>query len=51
MLNYTFHWNQAFKALPQMLDGAVVTLQIALLSMVDRAGSRCPHLWHFACPA
>jgi His/Glu/Gln/Arg/opine family amino acid ABC transporter permease subunit len=34
MLNYTFHWNQAFKALPQMLDGAVVTLQIALLSMV-----------------
>jgi His/Glu/Gln/Arg/opine family amino acid ABC transporter permease subunit len=34
MLNYTFHWNQALKALPQMLDGAVVTLQIALLSMV-----------------
>ncbi len=34
MLNYTFHWNQAFKALPQMLDGALVTLQIALLSMV-----------------
>ena len=33
MLGYTFHWNQAFKALPQMLDGAVVTLQIALLSM------------------
>ncbi|MDW5317213.1 amino acid ABC transporter permease [Rhizobium sp. PL01] len=34
MLNYTFHWNQALQALPQMLDGAVVTLQIALLSMV-----------------
>ncbi|WP_276121454.1 amino acid ABC transporter permease [Pararhizobium qamdonense] len=34
MLNYTFHWNQALKALPQMLDGALVTLQIALLSMV-----------------
>ena len=33
MLGYTFHWNQAFRALPQMLDGAVVTLQIALLSM------------------
>ena len=32
--NYTFHWNQAFRALPQMLDGAVVTLQIAVLSMV-----------------
>lgn len=33
MFNYTFHWNQALKALPQMLDGALVTLQIALLSM------------------
>jgi polar amino acid transport system permease protein len=34
MFNYTFRWNQAFQALPQMLDGALVTLQIALLSMV-----------------
>ncbi|KWV41299.1 ABC transporter permease [Rhizobium altiplani] len=34
MFNYTFHWNQALKALPQMLDGALVTMQIALLSMV-----------------
>ena len=33
MLNYTFHWNQAIKALPQMLEGALVTLQIAVLSM------------------
>jgi polar amino acid transport system permease protein len=33
MFNYTFHWNQALKALPQLLDGALVTLQIALLSM------------------
>lgn len=33
MFSYSFHWNQAFKALPQMLDGALVTLQIALLSM------------------
>lgn len=33
MFSYTFHWNQAFRALPQMLDGALVTLQIALLSM------------------
>lgn len=32
--NYTFHWNQAFRALPQMLDGALVTLEIAILSMV-----------------
>ena len=34
MFNYTFHWNQALKALPQLLDGAVVKLQIAILSMV-----------------
>ncbi len=34
MLNYTFHWNQALKALPRMLDGALVTLQIAILSML-----------------
>lgn len=34
MFHYTFHWNQALKALPQMLDGALVTLQIALLSMI-----------------
>lgn len=34
MFNYTFHWNQALRSLPQMLEGAVVTLQIAVLSMV-----------------
>ncbi len=34
MFNYTFHWHQALRALPQMLDGALVTLQIALLSMI-----------------
>ncbi|MGF7008777.1 amino acid ABC transporter permease [Aminobacter sp. BE322] len=34
MFNYTFQWNQALKALPLMLDGALVTLQIAVLSMV-----------------
>lgn len=34
MLNYTFHWNQALRALPAMLEGAVVTLQIAVLSML-----------------
>lgn len=33
MFSYSFHWNQALKALPQMLEGALVTLQIALLSM------------------
>jgi polar amino acid transport system permease protein len=34
MFNYTFQWRQAFRALPQMLEGALVTLQIAVLSMV-----------------
>ncbi|MGO4334340.1 amino acid ABC transporter permease [Labrys sp. KB_33_2] len=33
MFKYAFHWNQALKALPQLLEGALVTLQIALLSM------------------
>lgn len=33
MFKYAFHWNQALKALPQLFDGALVTLQIALLSM------------------
>lgn len=34
MLDYTFHWRPAFNALPVMLDGALVTLQVAVLSMV-----------------
>ncbi len=34
MLDYTFHWRPALNALPAMLDGALVTLQVALLSMV-----------------
>jgi polar amino acid transport system permease protein len=34
MFNYTFHWRQAFRALPDMLQGALVTLEIAVLSMV-----------------
>lgn len=34
MGNYTFQWRQAFRALPQMLDGALVTMQIAILSML-----------------
>ncbi len=33
-MNYTFHWHQAFQALPSMLGGALVTIQIAVLSMV-----------------
>ena len=34
MFNYTFHWRPALNQLPNMLQGAVVTLQIAVLSMV-----------------
>ena len=30
----TFHWHQAFQALPDMLGGALVTIEIALLSMI-----------------
>lgn len=33
MFSYKFQWNQAFAKLPQMLDGALVTMEIALLSM------------------
>lgn len=33
-MNYTFHWRSAFQALPDMLSGALVTMQIAILSMV-----------------
>ena len=34
MFNYTFQWNQALQRLPQMLDGALVTMEIAIISMV-----------------
>jgi hydroxyproline transport system permease protein len=34
MFNYNFRWNQALNSLPQMLEGALVTIEIALLSMV-----------------
>lgn len=34
MFNYTFHWRPAFNALPQMLQGAIVTLELAILSML-----------------
>jgi len=34
MFNYSFHWRSAFKALPDMLGGAWVTLETAALSMV-----------------
>lgn len=34
MFNYNFRWNQALDSLPQMLEGALVTMEIAVLSMV-----------------
>lgn len=33
MFDYTFQWKQALNRLPQMLDGAMVTMEIAVLSM------------------
>lgn len=33
-MNYTFHWLPAFRALPDLLAGAVVTLEIAAVSML-----------------
>lgn len=33
MFNYSFRWTQALASLPQMLEGALVTIEIALLSM------------------
>lgn len=34
MFGYTFQWGQAVKWLPQMLEGAWVTMEIAILSML-----------------
>lgn len=34
MFSYTFQWRQATSKLPEMLEGALVTLQVAVLSMV-----------------
>jgi His/Glu/Gln/Arg/opine family amino acid ABC transporter permease subunit len=34
MFSYRFQWNQALARLPEMLQGAVVTIEVALLSML-----------------
>ena len=34
MFDYNFHWRAAFKALPDMLNGAIVTFETAALSMI-----------------
>lgn len=33
-MDYTFHWRPALRALPEMLGGALVTLEIAVLSII-----------------
>jgi His/Glu/Gln/Arg/opine family amino acid ABC transporter permease subunit len=33
-MNYTFQWRPVWQSLPAMLEGAAVTLEVALLSMV-----------------
>ncbi|WP_374644101.1 amino acid ABC transporter permease [Tabrizicola sp.] len=38
MFNYNFRWNQALGSLPQMLEGALVTMEIAILSMAIGIG-------------
>lgn len=38
MFNYNFRWNQALNSLPQMLEGALVTMEIAILSMIIGVG-------------
>ncbi|WBU63737.1 amino acid ABC transporter permease [Paracoccus aerodenitrificans] len=34
MFNYTFQWKQVSRYFPEMLEGAFVTMQVAVLSMV-----------------
>jgi His/Glu/Gln/Arg/opine family amino acid ABC transporter permease subunit len=34
MFDYTFHWRPAFRALPAMLEGALTTIKIAVLSII-----------------
>ncbi|MDO5604383.1 MAG: amino acid ABC transporter permease [Paracoccus sp. (in: a-proteobacteria)] len=34
MFNFTFQWGQVWPRVPQMLDGALVTMQVAVLSML-----------------
>lgn len=37
-MHYTFHWYQALRAIPDMLWGAVVTIEVAVLSMILGVG-------------
>lgn len=33
-MNYNFHWRPVFKALPDLLDAALLTLEVAAISMI-----------------
>lgn len=33
-MNYNFHWRPVFKALPELLEAALLTLEVAALSMI-----------------
>ena len=33
-MNYNFHWRPVFKALPELTDAALLTLEVAALSMI-----------------
>ncbi len=37
-MTYTFHWYPALQALPEMLAGALVTIEVAVLSMIIGVG-------------
>ena len=37
-MTYTFHWYPALQALPEMLAGALVTIEVAVLSMLIGVG-------------
>ena len=34
MFDYNFHWRPVLKSLPDLLEASLVTLQVAVLSMI-----------------
>ena len=33
-MDYNFHWRPVFKSLPDLLESAILTLEVAILSMI-----------------
>jgi polar amino acid transport system permease protein len=33
-MDYNFHWRPVFKSLPDLLESALLTLEVAILSMI-----------------